>query len=242
MNKRKRWLGELAKPIRITVNRKRGFIIPDLDDPTGRAKILAENRKMRRLRDEAKADAETKKLALLARHFQVAEDDFRALALALAREFVPGFQFRDPLRALRQCGPQYEEKEKSGRPRLWDPDRLKRLLSDVEALKTNGDLTDREVLERLARRGEWMAPKNHRGGARQWLETLESRLQDAKRLQREAERLQRKADQFGNQLSAIQRELQAEDESANSGNSRQLVSGISDRHRRDIAGKPSEFR
>jgi hypothetical protein len=210
MSKPARWKGELAKPIRVTVNRPQGFAVPDQRDPVGRAKVVAENAHMCRLRDQARAEAETLKLALLARHYQIPVNDFRALALALARDFVPGFQFRDPLIPLTHCGPQYRKEVKSGRPRLWDFDRGERLLSAVEALATNG-LTQREALKRLARQKEWSAPENHRGGFSQWVETLESRLHHAKRLRRWADALE-------NKLRKIPRETFAEEETDNSGN------------------------
>jgi hypothetical protein len=120
MKLRNRWTGELARPLQVTVNRPHGFAVPDLRDPAARRKILQENELMRRLRDEARDDAETKKLRLLAESYGVEENDFRALALAFAREFVPGFQFEDPIKNV--CGgPVRQNKVKPGRPRTWTP-------------------------------------------------------------------------------------------------------------------------
>jgi len=160
------------------------------------------------LRDEARANAETMKLNLLSEHYGLQRGDFRALALALARDFVPGFQFADP---LRYAGPQFDVEERSGRPRVWDTDSLLRLLNDVESLKTNESVSDREALARLARRKEWAAPERHRGDSHQWRETLESRLQDGKRLRRRVAELEA-------ELREAQRMVITEDKTPNSGN------------------------
>ena len=166
MKLRNRWTGELARPIQVTVNRPHGFAVPALSDPAARRKILEENELMFRLRDEARDDAETKKLRLLAESYGVEENDFRALALALGREFVPGLQFKDPFKDV--CGgPVGQNKVKSGRPRTWTPFRFERLLSEVEALKAKCSVNDREALERLAREKDWAKPENHRGGSSQ---------------------------------------------------------------------------
>jgi hypothetical protein len=175
-----RWKGELAKPIRVRVDRPHGFAVPDLtNDPDARKKILAENKLMDRLRDEARDAEETTKLRLLAEHYDIDENDHRALALTLAREFVPGFRFIDPIAPVVSDGPQYGNQKKSGRPVLWDGDRLLSLAADVEALKAKEGLTDREALERLARKKKWA--RNHGRGSDEWRETLESRLHDARR-------------------------------------------------------------
>ena len=79
MSKRQLWKGELAKPIRVTVNRPHGFVVPDQNDSSGRA----ENELMSRLRDQARAEAETIKLSLLAKHYGIPVNDFRALALGI---------------------------------------------------------------------------------------------------------------------------------------------------------------
>jgi hypothetical protein len=181
MRKGRRWKGELARPIRIRVTRPHGFVVPHpTNDPEAETKIRTENELMIRLRDEARAGIESAKLELLAEHYDVPQNDFRALALALARDLIPGFRFRDPLR-FGNCGPQHEEKEKDGRPIAWGPDRLHELLTQVDSIKKGNSLTDREALTRLARKKKWEPPTNHRGGSDKWLETLESRLQDAKR-------------------------------------------------------------
>jgi hypothetical protein len=182
MSSNRRWKADLARPIRIQVVRPYGFLVPDPSkDPEAANKIRAENELMARLRDEKRAQVESSKLELLATHYGVPSDDFRALALAIARDLIPGFRFIDPLRPLTSWGPQYEEKLKSGRPGIWDFDRLEELLNEVNAFKKSSSATDREALARLVRKKKWGPPTNHRGGSGKWLETLESRLQDAKK-------------------------------------------------------------
>jgi hypothetical protein len=182
MSSNRRWKGDLARPIRIQVVRPHGVLVPDpARDPEATNKIRAENDQMARLRDEKRAQVESSKLEQLATHYGVPSDDFRSLALAIARDLIPGFRFIDPLRPLTSWGPQYEEKLKTGRPGIWDFDRLEELLNEVNALKKSTTATDSEALAHLARKKKWRPPTNHRGGSGKWLETLESRLQDAKR-------------------------------------------------------------
>jgi hypothetical protein len=58
------------------------------------------------------------------------------------------------------------------------------LLDDVENAKRERNLAeDRETLKILARK-KWKPQANHRGGNKEWLETLESRLQEAKSIRR----------------------------------------------------------
>jgi hypothetical protein len=182
MSTNRRWKGDLARPIRIQVVRPHGFLVPDPSkDPEAANKIRAQNELMARLRDEKRAQVEASKLELLATHYGVPSDDFRTLALAIARDLIPGFRFIDPLRFATSYGPQYEEKLRTGRPGTWDFDRLEELLNEVNVVKKSSSVTDREALARLARKKKWGPPTNHRGGSGKWLETLESRLQDAKR-------------------------------------------------------------
>ena len=195
MSTGRRWKGELATPIRFTVNRPHGFAVPNpAIDPEAESKILAENELMFRLRDKGRAKAESAKLQLLAKHYRVPPNHFRALALALARDFVPGFRFRHPLRITDPLGvvvnPRHDER--MGRPLVWGSDRLEEFLAEVHAIKSASGGTDREALARLVREKKWGPPANHRGGRDKWLETLESRLQDAKRLQRRVAELELK--------------------------------------------------
>jgi hypothetical protein len=184
MNPRQRWKGELARPIRFTVKRPHGFAVPDpAIDPEAESKIRAENELMYRLRDKERAKAESSKLQLLAEHYKVTPNRFRALALALARDFVPGFRLIDKLIVTHPLGVVVDPppKVKMGRSVVWGSDRLEELLTEVDAIKGASGGTNREALARLARKKKWSPPANHRGGRDKWIETLESRLQDAKR-------------------------------------------------------------
>jgi hypothetical protein len=166
--KQRRWKGELAKPIYVGVIPTIETTSEELDDycePVIWQELL-------------------KKLALLMQHYQIADkDDFFSLALALAMDHVPGFRVarNTPLR-LKHGNWGAVIHANKGRRLTWTPERLNGLLSAVEETKKKHGLsTDREALKIVARTGEWSRPANHRGDPDQWIETLESRLQEAKR-------------------------------------------------------------
>ena len=98
-----------------------------------------------------------------------------------------------------------------GRPIVWGPDRLEEIFAEVDAIKSASGGTDRQALERLVRKIKWGPPANHRGGRDKWLETLESRLQQAKRLRRRAAELEVN-------FAKLQRIVIAKDKTPNSGN------------------------
>ena len=138
-------------------NRPHGFAVPDrATDPEAESKIRAENELMVRLRDNERAKTKSAKLELLAKHYDVPPNDFRALALALARDFVPGFRFRDMLTFTDPLGVvvnrRHDEKVRMGRPVVWGPDQLEEFLTEVEAIKSASGGTNREALARLARK------------------------------------------------------------------------------------------
>jgi hypothetical protein len=116
--------------------------------------------------------------------------DNKSLAIALATKFVPGFAYRRP-HIMPQSLSEYTDpdtnkvivvglggmvtKKAFGRPKQWDEDHLRQLSNDVQEIKKQMKIkTDREALEILKRKPRW------RGKS---LETLESRLQDAKTYQ-----------------------------------------------------------
>jgi len=116
----------------------------------------------------------SKKLALLFEHYGIADKkDVSALAWALAVEHVPGFKFQFP-----------EPKLKRGRKKEWDADRLEELCHTVESIKKGLLLTDRQALKFMVNNQQhaqtWGAPKGRKGTQQQWIETLETRLQEAK--------------------------------------------------------------
>jgi hypothetical protein len=166
--KKRRWKGELAKPIYVGT-------IPTIETTDGESDDCE-----KWIREEL-----VEKLALLMEHYEIADkDDFFGLALALAKDHVPGFRVvrNAPLR-LRHGNWGAVIRSNVGRRLTWTPDRLNRLLDAVEETKKKNSLsTDREALEVVALNRDWSRPANHRSDLKQWLETLESRLQDAKRL------------------------------------------------------------
>jgi hypothetical protein len=121
-------------------------------------------------RDQRKQERE--KIVLLLEHFQIAGNDLEALVLALACRHVPGFKV-------------VPEKRRGGRPRKWDGPRLVKLREAVEDAKKLHRCTDRKALKLLASQKaatkEWSIPTDHRGSEMQWIETLESRLNEARK-------------------------------------------------------------
>jgi hypothetical protein len=114
------------------------------------------------------------KLSLLMAHYDIDErsdDAMGELAYLLACEHVPGFRIVK------------EAKSTRGRKREWDGPRLTELYNAVESAKGEHNLNDRLALAFLASRPNsiWNPPPRHKGLKQQWVETLESRLQDAKK-------------------------------------------------------------
>jgi hypothetical protein len=95
-----------------------------------------------------------------------------ALAWALACAHVPGFQIVEA------------RGSKRGRKKEWHGGKLQKLYDDVRAVKTRHGYNDRQALKFLSNNAEfapaWGPPEGY-GNSRKWIETLESRLQDAKR-------------------------------------------------------------
>ena len=183
--KKIKYPSEISKPV--VLIRQHGFAVPDPNTASGREAILQANREM----FELHAKAVEEKLRLLLSYYHVEKkDDWFSLAVRLASDHVPGFE-----RAINQLNELYVGKEPavafsglmpirgklSGRPRTWPIDRLLSLARAVEQIKQADKLSkDRDALRRLARRRDWRPPANHRGDSDSWVETLESRLQDAK--------------------------------------------------------------
>ena len=133
------------------------------------------------------------KIPLLFEHYNIADDlDFIGLVLALAVDLgVPGFQRKDVQYefSLGDSGLVRRVKT-SGRQKDWTTERLEALYEAVQEEKHKKGVTeDRAALLSLARRRPWQPPANHRGTNQQWVETLESRLQEAKKFREAVERL-----------------------------------------------------
>jgi hypothetical protein len=115
-----------------------------------------------------------RKMSLLLKHYDIDEqndDAMGELAYLLACEHVPGFRVLE------------EAKTKRGRKRKWDFDLLQALHAAVQSAKKERNCNDREALTTLASlpNSAWERPPAHKGTKRQWIETLETRLQEAKR-------------------------------------------------------------
>jgi hypothetical protein len=130
------------------------------------------------------------KLALLAAHYKVDAADCRSLVLALACDMIPGFQVEPNLFEIRgDPGDSYLVEfpgSKEGRPAEWPPERLARLIVDVDRTKKDRRLSrDREALAYLAaRHKEWAPPPRSSG----WAKTLQNRLAQARFIERGADR------------------------------------------------------
>jgi hypothetical protein len=170
----KKWKGELGKPIAGHV--MAWARIDQNKIEAQRASILEEM-------GGAIAKARLDKLPLLFEHYGIDDkSDFLSLSLALASEFVPGFSVKlIPMKLEHESYGAVVPVSKTGRLKEWTNDRKSDLLAAVEDVrKSKGLATDREALQLLSRRAPWKRPWNHRGDSKQWIETLEARLQDAK--------------------------------------------------------------
>ena len=181
-----RWKGELAKPIRPKVIRPRGLAVTDAET------VARANEEMEELYRQAIEERRVEKLRLLMDHYGISDKaDFFSLAFALAIDHVPGFRIDPtPLRQeqISDGVALVVQDNRTGRRLEWPPERLDSLLSAVEdAKRKHGLSTDRDAITVVARNRKWGQPANHKGNHEQWLETLESRLQDAKRSKREIE-------------------------------------------------------
>jgi hypothetical protein len=182
---KRRWQGELARPIRPKVIRPLSlcFVTPEA------------NEEMIRLTNEAIEQKFKEKLDLLMKHYSIPDrEDWYSLALALAVDHIPGFQVENKLGLERiDRGISlvvHRGRKKVGRRNTWSVHRLDELLNDVEKTKRQFHLKrDREALSRIARLRKWAPPANHRGELGQWVETLESRLQEAKVLRGKVDKL-----------------------------------------------------
>jgi hypothetical protein len=154
-------------------------------------------------------------LRLLCRRYSLAEKDYERLALSLAIQHEPGFRVVDrqitSLPLTNTAAPSFSGPvlikdgvliyERTGRPIKWPPERLLQLLEAVQTeRKRSGVKKDLDALRRLARRKEWAPPPNHRGEFGAWVSTLQSRLHDAKKLQRSLDELNATLEEIKRQL------------------------------------------
>jgi hypothetical protein len=151
-----------------------------------------------------------KKLPHLFEHYKIDDKmDFECLALHLAIDFVPGFKLVE-IKTKLQHGDYGAvvpvESSAIGRPKEWTNERLLNLFDDVEAKKLKEDeKTDRHAVGILAHSKKWSRPST-RISLKAWIETLESRLHDAKPIAKKRAIAQKKA----TELIDLAQELQAE--------------------------------
>jgi hypothetical protein len=167
--KRRRYTGELATPI---VWRDP----PTFEGAVTPARVKEFWRNYERHQREAEqriAEKLLQKMTLLMKHYRIVDENLAVLAWALASQHVPGFKILP------------ETKIKKGRKRKWDGPRLENLLHTVHSVKEQHRFTDRQALAFIVNNHQhaatWGLPSNHKGSKQAWIETLESRLQDAKR-------------------------------------------------------------
>jgi hypothetical protein len=163
--KKPRYKGELGKPIYV-----------------GSIPIEAANEEQQERIEQGFEQAAINKLPLLMEHYKIPnEDDYFSLALALAKDWVPGFQVTTVRVKLRHGT--WGAVIRDTKPTKWPPERRLKLLNAVAETKQKYALSkDRDALKILMRKKEWSRPCNR--DEQKWLETLESRLQDAKREER----------------------------------------------------------
>ncbi|MDE2467137.1 MAG: hypothetical protein KGO02_26005 [Alphaproteobacteria bacterium] len=126
-----------------------------------------------------------RRLFLLAEFHGVPPKRLDLLAVALAEAHVPGLQFSSLGR----------DEPRRGKDKIWTIPRLMMLFEAVEDLraKTSG-LTVRDACKRLATSRKYAANWSRSRQSKsldQWVETLESRYQDGKRLQKGTKGLRR---------------------------------------------------
>ena len=160
-----RYKGELGKPIYV-----------------GSIPIEATNEEQQERIEQGIEQVAIEKLPLLMEHYKIPnKDDYFSLALALARDWVPGFQVKTV--PVKLTHGNWGAVIRDTKPTKWPPERRLKLLNAVAETKQKHALsTDREALKILMQKGEWSRPYNR--DEQKWLETLESRLQDAKREER----------------------------------------------------------
>jgi hypothetical protein len=166
--KKPSYKGELAKPIYV-----------------GSIPIEATNEEQSEWIEQVIKQEMIEKLPLLFQHYRIPDkDDYFSLAFALAMDYVPGFQVKQTALKLKHGNWGAVIRDNIGAPVKWPRERLLRLLNAVEEPMQKGEFsTEREALQFLMLKG--FGRPDDRRDEKKWLETLESRLHDAKRIRRE---------------------------------------------------------
>ncbi len=93
--------------------------------------------------DAAVAAARSEKLALLFEHYSVQQGNFAVLAMAMAVDLIPGFQF-------------VHEQKRRGRPVKWDELANGYLVVEIERARANNThLSVKDAARALAKRDPW---------------------------------------------------------------------------------------
>jgi len=165
---KRRYTGMLATPIRIPT-------LPTFSGAVTRSRVRKfwKDYKQHQKKVEAlERDQKEEKIRLLHQHYGIPGRDMEALALALAAAHVAGFKVLDGNR------------RKRGRKKEWDGPKLEALYQDVQAVKAAERCNVRQALKFIAKDpsygGKWAPPNGPRHNFNKWVETLESRLNDAK--------------------------------------------------------------
>lgn len=123
---------------------------------------------------QKRVETESRKLSLLATHYGVEHADLNTqtlfVALALAREFVPGFKVADP-------------NKKNGRPQVWTEIREAFLVVEMEREIEfrHHDNSASEAAKKLAKRKPWSTLCERAGSSDEPAEALRARYFRAKK-------------------------------------------------------------
>jgi hypothetical protein len=161
-SKRSRYRGALASPIaRQPPPSFWGAVTPKRLDEYYRSVARHERKQAKEIERHL-----SRKFSLLFDHYGIKDRrNTRALAWALAREHVKGFQLVKPTN------------KKRGRRSVWDGERLEQLLNTVESVqRAHLKFTDRRALRFMITTEPysaiWAPSENHKGSEDQWLEFI----------------------------------------------------------------------
>jgi hypothetical protein len=131
-------------------------------------------------------------LERLRQAYGIEAGDYLSLALRLASDHVPGF----PRFKLQHGDYGKVMRDKGGRPPEWSPDKLDKLITDVDRVKKEyGFTNDDDALEHLTKAGDWARPPR-RDDSNKWIKRLKNELGRERRIRRCADDLQKLAEKI----------------------------------------------
>jgi hypothetical protein len=162
--------------------------------------------RLRQLAKEIDA-AFDRKLHILMKHYSIDDPQgWRDLAVALAKDFVPGFRVDQTLgfeNGQNSGRVVFLSDENIGRRNIWTVDRLDELLEAVEKTKKRfGMSTDLAALKHLTGRDDRWLP-SPRGDRSKWIRTLQSRLAEAKFNKRNTDTLRKMLQEIGEKFRKL---------------------------------------